>query len=58
VTFAPGGLHLMLTGVKAPIAEGARVPIVLEFEKAGKVTAVFVSSSTAGMGADSHHPAR
>jgi copper(I)-binding protein len=57
VTFAPGGLHLMITGVKAPIAEGAKVPIVLEFEKAGKVTVTFVSSSTAGMASQPRHPA-
>ncbi|OYX30448.1 MAG: hypothetical protein B7Y99_11655 [Caulobacterales bacterium 32-69-10] len=58
VAFAPGGLHLMITGVKAPIAAGARVPIILEFEKAGKVTATFMSSNTAGMAADSAHPRR
>ncbi len=58
VTFAPGGLHLMVTGVKAPIAAGAKVPLVLEFETAGKVTVNYLSSSTAGMGADSPHPRR
>ena len=56
VNFTPGGLHLMLTGVKKPIADGAKVPIILTFEKAGRVTATFVSSAVAGMGADSHHP--
>ena len=49
VVFGPSGLHLMLTGVKTPIAEGAKVPLVLEFEKAGKVVAIFVSSATAGL---------
>jgi copper(I)-binding protein len=55
VAFAPGGLHLMITGVKGSIAAGARVPLELSFAKAGKVTAAFVSSPTAGMGADSRH---
>jgi copper(I)-binding protein len=58
VVFAPGGLHLMLTGVKTQISAGTRVPITLEFEKAGKVTATFVSSATAGMVADAHQHGR
>jgi copper(I)-binding protein len=49
VAFTPGGLHLMLTGVKRPIAEGAKVPMMLQFERAGRVSATFVSSATAGM---------
>jgi copper(I)-binding protein len=49
VVFTPGGLHLMLTGVKRPIAQGAKVPMVLEFERAGRVAATFMSSATAGM---------
>lgn len=37
VTLAPGGLHLMLIGLKAPLAEGGKLPVTLTFEKAGKV---------------------
>jgi copper(I)-binding protein len=48
VAFAPGDRHLMLTGVKAPIKAGARVPIVLTFEKAGRMTVAFTASDTAG----------
>jgi hypothetical protein len=33
----PGGWHLMLIGLKAPLAEGGQVPLVLRFEKAGLV---------------------
>ncbi|HTI67633.1 MAG TPA: copper chaperone PCu(A)C [Caulobacteraceae bacterium] len=55
VAFTPTGRHLMLTGVKAPIAPGAKVPIVLRFEKAGPVTAVFAASATPGMGAEHQH---
>ena len=33
----PGGTHLMLVGLKAPLKEGARIPVTLRFEKAGEV---------------------
>ncbi|HEX9466329.1 MAG TPA: copper chaperone PCu(A)C [Alphaproteobacteria bacterium] len=33
----PGGLHLMLTELKAPLADGQSFPLTLVFEKAGKV---------------------
>ena len=33
----PGGLHIMLLGLKEPIREGKRVPLSLRFEKAGTV---------------------
>lgn len=38
IGFAPGGLHVMLIGLKAPLQEGARFPLVLEFATAGKVS--------------------
>ncbi len=34
---APGGLHMMLVGVKQPFREGEMVPLTLTFEKAGTV---------------------
>ena len=49
VVFDARGRHLMLTGVKAPIRAGAKVSIVLHFEKAGKVAAVFTGADLAGM---------
>jgi periplasmic copper chaperone A len=33
----PGGLHVMLIGLKAPLEEGKSFPLTLEFEKAGEV---------------------
>jgi hypothetical protein len=36
-TLQPGGFHLMLTGLKAPLAAGATVELDLVFEHAGKV---------------------
>jgi len=37
VVLEPGGLHLMLIGLKAPLAEGQAVPLELRFDKAGVV---------------------
>lgn len=37
ISFQPGGLHIMLMGLKRPLAEGFGVPMTLVFEKAGEV---------------------
>lgn len=37
VKLEPGGYHLMLIGLKAPIVEGAMIPATLIFEKAGRI---------------------
>jgi copper(I)-binding protein len=37
VTLAPGGMHLMMMGLKAPLKQGEKVPLTLVFEKAGKI---------------------
>jgi len=37
VELKPGGLHLMLMGLKSPLKEGSKVPLTLKFEKAGEV---------------------
>lgn len=33
----PGGSHLMLVGLKRPLAKGERVPLTLRFERSGEV---------------------
>ncbi len=33
----PGGAHLMLVNVRAPLKEGDKVPLTLRFERAGEV---------------------
>jgi copper(I)-binding protein len=38
VTFGPGGLHVMLTGLKQPLKIGDSFPLTLNFLKAGQVT--------------------
>jgi copper(I)-binding protein len=35
ITLQPRGYHLLMTGLKAPLVKGAKVPLVLTFEKAG-----------------------
>ncbi|NJM29353.1 MAG: copper chaperone PCu(A)C [Rhizobiales bacterium] len=37
VKLRPLGTHIMLMGLNAPLKEGDSIPLVLEFEKAGKV---------------------
>ena len=41
ITLKPRGYHLLLLGVKAPLAKGSTVPVTLTFEKAGAVTVEF-----------------
>ena len=48
VKLAPGGFHLMLMDLKNPLKQGEKVPLELQFEKAGKVT---VSLDVQGVGA-------
>jgi copper(I)-binding protein len=48
VKLAPGGYHLMMMDLKQPLKRGERVPVTLEFEKAGKAT---VSLDVEGVGA-------
>lgn len=37
IVFAPGQYHLMLFGLKKPLADGERFPLTLHFQKAGDV---------------------
>ncbi|CCD85787.1 conserved protein of unknown function [Bradyrhizobium sp. ORS 285] len=37
VALAPGGYHLMMMDLKSPLKQGDKLPLTLEFEKAGKV---------------------
>jgi copper(I)-binding protein len=53
VALEPGGLHVMLLGLKAPLKEGDRFPMTLRFEKAGEVK-VEVHVEAAGVGPARH----
>lgn len=48
VKLAPGGNHLMMFDLKSQLKQGDKLPVTLEFEKAGKVT---VSLDVQGVGA-------
>ena len=48
VTLKPGGLHIMLTGLKKPLVQGEQIKGTLTFAKAGKVDVEF---AVAGVGA-------
>jgi periplasmic copper chaperone A len=38
VEMKPGGLHIMLVGLTAPLKKGEAIPLELTFEKAGMVS--------------------
>ena len=54
VEFLPSGRHFMLVGLKRPLKEGERIPMVLRFERAGKVK-VEIEVESAGSKGDTHH---
>ncbi|MBI3146571.1 MAG: copper chaperone PCu(A)C [Pseudogulbenkiania sp.] len=37
IALAPGGLHIMLMGLTAPLKAGERFPLTLRFARAGKI---------------------
>lgn len=55
VELKPGGLHLMLMGLKGTLVAGEPVQLVLNFEKAGSVTVEFAVSP---LGAGGHDAGR
>ena len=56
VELKPGGLHLMLLGLKEPLKAGQHFPLKLRFEKAGEVTVeVDVDASAAPDGQHKKH---
>jgi len=60
VTMAPsGGYHLMLVGLKSPLKDGDKFPLIVEFEGAGKIElSVFVQKpkSATDAAVEHHHP--
>lgn len=54
VGITPGGYHLMLTPLKTPLRQGERVPLTLEFAKAGKVEVELVVMGVGAKGAADH----
>ncbi|HWT08816.1 MAG TPA: copper chaperone PCu(A)C [Roseomonas sp.] len=54
VELRPGGFHIMLIGLTAPMAQGSRVPLTLRFERAGEVQ-VELTVEAAGARGSGHH---
>ncbi len=50
----PGGLHVMLIDLTAPLQPGQTIPLTLRFEKAGEVT-VQVAVRPAGASGHGQH---
>jgi len=51
----PGGMHLMLLDLKAPLKEGQTFPVTLTFEKAGKVDVTVTVEKAGAMRDHSSH---
>ena len=50
VTLAPGGLHVMMTGLAGPLTHGDMVPATMIFAIAGRVDIAFMVEEPAGGG--------
>ena len=55
VQLAPGGLHIMLIGLTAPLRQGERVPLTLVFERAGEVQIQLAVESAGARGPGGGH---
>ncbi len=49
VTLAPGGLHMMLIGLRQALKPGDSFPLTLRFEKAGPVETTVKVGNAGGM---------
>jgi hypothetical protein len=54
VRLAPGGQHLMLIGPQGGFAQGARVPVTLIFERAGRVDVELAVEAAGARGVGQH----
>lgn len=55
VELRPGGLHIMLIGLNAPLDQGARVPLTLRFERAGEVQVELAVEAAGARGSGHRH---
>jgi copper(I)-binding protein len=51
----PGGVHVMLMGLKRPLKEGETFPLLLTFERSGPVEVTVVVHKAGSMGHDMEH---
>lgn len=52
----PGGMHVMLMGLAAPLKEGQSFPLTLTFEKAGTVEVMVMVRGAGSMGHERESP--
>ncbi|MBY8824991.1 copper chaperone PCu(A)C [Sphingomonas colocasiae] len=55
VALKPGGYHIMLIGLKQPLAPGAQVPVTLRFENAGAIAVRLKVQPIGATGAEASH---
>lgn len=55
VELRPGGLHIMLIGLVAPLPQGGRVPLTLRFERAGEVQVELVVEAAGARSSGHRH---
>jgi copper(I)-binding protein len=55
VMLQPGGLHIMMIGLKESLKAGTRFPLTLRFEKAGEVKIVVAVEASRPAGMDHKH---
>lgn len=51
----PGGFHIMLIGLKAPLALGTDVPVTLRFQRVGTITVRFHVEPIGATGPENRH---
>src|SRR3954453_21025061 len=54
VTLKPGGLHIMMMGLKDPLLPGQSVPLTLRFEKSGTREVSAAIGKVGAMGPETH----
>jgi len=54
VVLRPGGIHIMLMGLKQPLKEGEMIPLQLAFEHGGVVEVMVMIQKAGSMGPQSH----
>lgn len=55
VTLNPGGYHVMMLGLTAPLTQGTRVPLTLRFEHGGEVQVELAVEAAGARGATAGH---
>ncbi len=55
VELRPGGFHIMMIGLTAPMTQGGRVPLTLRFERAGEVQVELAVQAAGARGSGHGH---